>query len=78
MGARGMIHHLLTEDQYARDINPLHPSQVSLVEANVAAGNAVSICTCGSVILALERKQVIERFIAHVKAVKAARRNTNN
>ena len=65
-------HHLLTVDQNAESISPLHPSQYALVQANIAAGNAISICSCGSVILALERKQVINRYIAHIKAVKAA------
>lgn len=61
-------HHLLTVDQYVAYRGTLHPSQLSVVTANIAAGNAVSMCSCGIVLLALERHMVNSRYVAHLKA----------
>ena len=65
-------HVLLAVDEYARTIQCLHPSQLSMVTANIAAGHAVSLCSCGSVIVARERHMTIARYVAHIKAVSAA------
>lgn len=62
-------HVLYTIDEYARNVQALHPAQSAVVVANIEAGNAVSLCSCGHMILALERKQVITRYLAHTKAV---------
>ena len=69
-----MSHTLLTIDEYARMVRPLHLVETRLVEANVAAGNAVRICRCGTFILKMEYHQVVDAHVQHLHDVVKARR----
>lgn len=70
-------HDLLTINEYAWRVAPMHPSQQAVIVANVAVGNAVGMCSCGNIIAAPEYHQVISRFVAHTRAAHAAERHRN-
>lgn len=67
-------HTLMTITEYAARIRPLVGQEVRMVEANIAAGNAVMLCRCGTWILALEAAQLQGKHDDHIRAVVAARR----
>lgn len=69
-----MSHMLMTINEYACLVRPLHLVEVRLIEANVAAGNAVRICRCGTIILALEYSQLDGAHSKHLRDVVNARR----
>lgn len=69
-----MNHTLLTIDEYARIVRPLHLVEMRLVEANVTAGNAVRICRCGTFILKCEYSQIQDAHVSHLHDVVKERR----
>ena len=69
-----MSHMLMTINEYACLVRPLHLVEVRLIEANVAAGNAVRICRCGTFILKCEYGQIQDAHVQHLHDVVKARR----
>lgn len=66
-----MKHTLLPVSVFARHVRPLDALETSIVTANVGAGNAIQMCSCGMFVAALEAGQMRAAHREHVTQVSA-------